>query len=181
LPGLAALRRLGQLDSGERSPAGCNGRTTPARAVLTHPAAAVVSITNNGHKVDQVTVRCPFCRGRHTHEWHDEPDGLRMPTCGAAASYAITITTRARLDYMRELATPDDVIGLAPLHIGYVYELDGDADVIGIVLSTSLGGFAVWLELPVAVQLAGQLVALAEDREALRERYAERLGAETSL
>ena len=50
-------------------------------------------------------------------------------------------------------------------------------DVVGVVLDTALGRFAMWLPLPTAIALAGQLVAIAEDREVLRERYAQRLEA----
>jgi hypothetical protein len=144
---------------------------------MTYPAAPIVGMRTDGSgTVDQVRVTCPFCRGIHVHAWHNEPDGLRAPTCGTAASYRITITTAARLDSMRAFATPDDVIGLVPLHIGYAYEVDGDDDVVGIVADTTLGRFAMWLALPAAVQLAGQLVDIAENRDELRAAYVGRLG-----
>lgn len=69
-----------------------------------------------------------------------------------------------------QFPTPDGVVGLVPMRIRYAYEHDGD-DVIGIVLDTALGGFAVWLELPTAVQLAAQLVEIAEHADTLRQRY----------
>jgi hypothetical protein len=79
---------------------------------------------------------------------------------------------------MREQYPADDgVVGLVPLHIGYCFERDGDADVVGIVLETTLGGFAVWLPLPSAVRLAGQLVDIAENADQLRSAYVERLEA----
>ncbi len=142
---------------------------------LTHPVAAVVGMQTNGLRVNQVTIRCPYCSGRHTHEWFGEPDGLREPTCGAIGSYAITVDTRARIDHMRtEYPAPDGVVGLVPLHISYAYERDGATDVVGVVLQTTLGAFAVWLEADSAVQLAGQLVTIVEHRDMLRERYIER-------
>ena len=74
-----------------------------------------------------------------------------------------------------EFPAPDGVIGLVPLHISYAYEVDGDDDdVLGIVVDTTLGQFAMWLGLGDAVQLAGQVVEIAEHREVLRERYAQR-------
>ncbi len=147
---------------------------------LTPPAATVVSIRTNGRHVNQVTVDCPFCRCQHIHRWFGEPDGLRSPTCGASATYIITVDTRARMDHMRtEFPTPDGVVGLSPLHIGYAFEIDGpEEDVVGIILDTALGKFAVWLPMASAVGLAGQLVDIAENREALRQRYLQReLGA----
>ncbi len=75
-----------------------------------------------------------------------------------------------------EYPVPDGVIGLIPLHIGYAYEQDDDADVIGVVLDTTTGRFALWLEADDAVQLAGQIVAIVENLETLRERYAQRVG-----
>ncbi len=63
---------------------------------------------------------------------------------------------------------------LVPLQISYAYEVDGDDDVLGIVVDTTLGQFAMWLGLGDAVQLAGQVVEIAEHREVLRERYAQR-------
>jgi hypothetical protein len=144
---------------------------------VTHPAAAVVAIRTDGHHVNQVTVACPFCRGQHHHQWFNESDGLRTPPCGApGATYAIAITTRARIDHMRtQFPAPNGVVGLVPLHIGYAYERDGDNDVIGVVVDTTLGGFALWLQSDTAIQLVGQLVQILENRDALRERYAERL------
>lgn len=142
-----------------------------------HPAAAVVAMHTNGYNVNQVTVACPFCRGRHTHRWFGEPDGLRSPTCGApGATYAIHVDLRARIEHMRtQYPTPDSVVGLVPLHIGYAYEQDGDNDVVGIiVLTAALGGFVLWLDLDTAVMLAGQLVTIAENAETLRGEYAQR-------
>jgi hypothetical protein len=115
--------------------------------MLTNPAAAVVAIRTDGVNVNQVTVRCPFCSGEHRHEWYGGTDGLRMPTCGAHTSYHIAIGTRERISAMRtEYPAPNGVVGLVPLHIGYAYEQDGDRDVIGMVVDTTLGSFVIWLE-----------------------------------
>ncbi|HSS24739.1 MAG TPA: hypothetical protein VLL82_10135 [Mycobacterium sp.] len=142
---------------------------------LIHPAATVVAIRTNGYRVNQVTVACPFCRGQHTYEWFGELDGLRQPTCGAHASYIIRIDARARMDHMRtEFPGPDGVVGLVPLHISYAFECDGADDIIGVVVDTTMGSFALWLEADNAVQLAGQLVGIVENREVLRERYLQR-------
>jgi hypothetical protein len=140
------------------------------------PAAAVVAIRTDGRHVNQVTVACPFCRGQHVHTWFDETDGLRSPTCGApGAMYAINIGTRERIDAMRtEYPAPDGTVGLVPLHLSYCYEREGDDDVIGVVVDTTLGQFAIWLLAENAVALAGQLVTIVVNREVLRERYAER-------
>lgn len=145
-------------------------------ATLTHPAAPVVAIRTDGRHVNQVTVACPFCRGQHSYEWFDETEGLRIPTCGApGAMYAISIDTRVRIKAMRtEYPAPDGVVGLVPLHIGYAFEVDGDIDVIGMVVDTTLGQFAIWLPADNPVQLAGQLVTIVENREMLRERYIKR-------
>jgi hypothetical protein len=138
-------------------------------------AAEVVSCRTDGRGVNQVTVSCPFCRGEHVYSWANEPDGLRQPTCGASATYRITVSPRARIDAMRsEYPMPNGVVGLVPLHVGYAFETDGDDDIIGIILDTALGGFAVWLPMASAVGLAGQLVDIAENRGALRERYLQR-------
>jgi hypothetical protein len=143
------------------------------------PVAEVVSIRTDGHRVNQVTVQCPYCRGQHSYEWFDDRDGLRSPTCGASASYMITIGARERISAMRsEYGAPDGVVGLVPLHVGYCFETDGDDDIIGIVLDTALGVFAVWLPMASAVGLAGQLVDIAGNAEALRERYLQRELAE---
>ena len=79
------------------------------------------------------------------------------------------------MDHMRaEFPAPNGVVGLVPLHVGYAFEVDGDDDVIGIVLDTALGTFAVWLPMASAIGLAGQLVDIAENREALRAAYLQR-------
>jgi hypothetical protein len=145
-----------------------------------YPAAAVVSIRTDGHHVNQLEVHCPFCRGRHTHEWFDEPGGLRSPTCGApGAMYVISVGVRERIDAMRtEFPAPNGVVGLVPLHIGYAYEQDGDEDIIGVVLETALGRFAVWLPMASAVGLAGQLVDIADNAEQLRTAYLQRAQAD---
>lgn len=76
-----------------------------------------------------------------------------------------------------EFSAPDGVVGLVPLHIGYCFEIDGpDEDVVGIVLETTLGKFAVWLPMASAVGLAGQLVDIAGRRDELRTAYLERVG-----
>jgi hypothetical protein len=139
------------------------------------PYAEVVSVRTDGRYANAVTVACIWCGGHHTHAWNNETDSFRAPTCGALGSYAIRVGVREKVDAMRnEYPVPDGVVGLVPLHIGYAYEADGDNDVIGVVMDTSLGGFVVWMPLPTTVQLAAQLVAIAEDREALRQRYIER-------
>jgi hypothetical protein len=46
-----------------------------------------------------------------------------------------------------------------------------------VVIETALGRFAMWLTSDTAVALAGHLVQILENREALRERYVERIGA----
>ena len=75
-----------------------------------------------------------------------------------------------------DYATPEDVVGLVPLHIGYCFVRDADGDVVGMVVDTTVGGFVLWLDLDNndAVQLAAQLVDIAENRDQLRRRYAER-------
>ncbi len=169
------MRGLGALTAkAEATPRG-DRRVNPAQPMttLTHPAAAVVAVRTDGYRINQVTVTCPYCSGRHVHLWYGESDGLRVPTCGALVSNRITVDTRVRIDAMRtEFPTPDGVVGLVPLHIGYAYERDGDDDFLGVVIDTAIGKFAMWLQLPAAVQMAAQVVALAEDREQLRERYA---------
>jgi hypothetical protein len=74
------------------------------------------------------------------------------------------------MDHMRtDFPAPGGVVGLVPLHIGYCFEIDGpDEDVVGIILETTLGKFAVWLPLESAVGLACQLVEIAEHRDQLR-------------
>lgn len=134
----------------------------------------------DGRHVNSVAVKCPFCCGGvHSHEWFDETDGLRTPTCGTpGAMYRIVIGTQERVEHMRtEYQTPHGVVSLVPLHFSYAYERDGNADVIGVVMSTTLGEFAVWLEADTAVELAGQLVEIVEHREMLRERYLQRADA----
>ena len=63
-----------------------------------------------------------------------------------------------------------------PLHIGYANEQDGADDIIGVVLDTTAGGFALWLGADDAVALAGQIVTIVENLETLRERYLQRVG-----
>jgi hypothetical protein len=144
------------------------------------PAAAVVAIRTDGHHVNQVQVRCVYCRSVHSHEWFDEPEGLRSPPCGTpGAMYRIRVGPREKVDAMRsEYPAPDNTIGLIPLRIRYAFEIDGGDDIVGVVMSTALGEFAIWLPAENAVQLAGQLVDIVENRQMLRERYIER--AETS-
>jgi len=48
------------------------------------------------------------------------------------------------------------------------------------VVDTTLGGFVLWLQADNAVQLAGQLVTILENRDRLREAYAERERAMTA-
>jgi hypothetical protein len=169
----------------EQAPLRRDRRTDPTQSVttLTHPIAPVVAIRTDGNHVNQVTVQCPFCRGQHTYEWFDEPDGLRQPTCGACTSYLIRIGARARMDRMRaDFPAPDGVVGLVPLHIGYCFEVDGpDEDVVGIVLETTLGKFAVWLPMASAVGLAGQLVDIAGNADHLRLAYLERTKTATQI
>jgi hypothetical protein len=147
---------------------------------MTYPAAPIIGLCADAfNKVVTVRVRCPYCRGTHTHDWYNEPDGLRSAHCTPyGATYAITVDAWARIKAMREQYPADDgVVGLVPLHISYCFEMDGNDDVVGIVLETTLGDFAVWLPLPSAVQLAAQLVEIAEDAEELRTDYLERLQA----
>ena len=40
---------------------------------------------------------------------------------------------------------PNGVVGLVPLYIGYAFEVDGDDDVVRVVVDTTLGGFVLWL------------------------------------
>ena len=138
--------------------------------------APIVAMRTDGANIDQVEVSCPYCGGRHAHRWHGETDAYRQPTCGALATYHIRIDTRARIEAMRsDFAAPDGVVGLVPLAVSFAFEMDGpDADVVGIVLGTTLGRFAVWLSLESAVGLAGQLVNIAEKRDELRAEYLER-------
>lgn len=146
---------------------------------VTHQAPVVALITN-GHTVNQVQVHCPFCGGRHSHSWFDEADGLRSPTCGAVASYAVRVGTRERIDHMRaQFPDPDGVVSLAPLRFSYCYQRDGREDLVGVLMDTTAGGFCVWLPANSAVQLAAQLVEVVENVGVLRERYAERRFAES--
>jgi hypothetical protein len=137
--------------------------------------APIVSLRTDGGNIDQVQVACPYCGGRHSHRWYGETDGYRQPICGAVATYRISIDTRTRIEAMRtDFAVPDGVVGLIPLAVSFAFEMDGpDADVVGIVLGTTLGKFAVWLPLESAVGLAGHLVDIAEKREQLRAEYLE--------
>jgi hypothetical protein len=114
---------------------------------MTTPTAPIVAMRTDGANIDQVEVACPYCGGRHAHRWFGEPDGYRQPSCGALATYHISIDTRARIEAMRtDFAAPDGVVGLVPLAVSFAFEMDGpDADVVGIVLGTTLGRFAVWL------------------------------------
>ena len=141
------------------------------------PTVPVIAMRTNGAYVNAVEVRCSWCCSTHWHSWNNETDSFRYPPCQAgAAAYTVSVDARARMDHMREnFPTPDGVVGLSPLHVGYAFECDGDDDVIGIVLDTALGAFAVWLPMASAVGLAGQLVDIAEKREALRARYLQRL------
>lgn len=138
--------------------------------------AEVISIRTDGHHANRVTVACPFCRGQHTYEWFDDDrDGLRSPTCGASATFRIAINTRARVDAMRtEYPTPDGVVSLIPLNLSYCFERDGNDDIIGVVTNTTIGAFVLWLAAGDAMQLVGQLVDILENREVLREKYAQR-------
>lgn len=152
------------------------------RAVARYPAAAVLRLQTNGLRVNRVHVHCPYCRGVHVHSWHDEVDGLRHASCVPyGAVYRIAIDARARLEAMREhYSVPDGVVGLVPLRVGFAFEIDGPGeDVVGIVLETTLGKFAVWLPMQSAIGLAGQLVEIAENADELRLDYLERL--QTSL
>jgi hypothetical protein len=142
---------------------------------MSTPAAMIVGMRTDGANIDQVRVACPYCGGRHSHRWYGETDGYRQPSCGALATYRISIDTRTRIDAMRTaFPAPDGVVGLVPLHIGYAYERDGEHDIVGVVLDTTLGGFAMWLELDNALQLAAQLVAIAENRDRLATAYTAR-------
>ena len=48
----------------------------------------------DGLQVTQVSVRCVYCGGKHTHPWFGETDGLRTPSCTPyGAVYRITIDT----------------------------------------------------------------------------------------
>ena len=143
---------------------------------MTTTTAPIVSMRTDGANIDQVEVACPYCGGRHTDRWFEEPDGYRQPSCGALATYHISIDTQARIEAMRtDFAAPDGVVGLVPLAVSFAFEMDGpDADVVGIVLGTTLGRFAVWLPLESAVGLAGSLVDIAEKRDELRAEYLER-------
>ena len=69
---------------------------------------------------------------------------------------------------------PNGVVGLVPLYIGYAFEVDGDDDVVGVVVDTTLGGFVLLLAADNAVQLAGRLVTIVENRDGLRDAYARR-------
>jgi hypothetical protein len=102
---------------------------------------AIVGMRTDGANIDQVHVACPYCGGRHAHRWYGETDGYRQPTCGAVATHRISIDTRTRIEHMRtDFAAPDGVVDLVPLAVSFAFEMDGrDADVVGIVLETTLG------------------------------------------
>jgi hypothetical protein len=142
------------------------------------PVARVIGMRTNGEYVNAVLVQCVWCSSAHWHVWGNETDSFRYPPCQAGgAAYLISVDAQARIDHMRtEFPSPDGVVGLVPLHVGYAYERDGDDDIIGIVLDTPLGRFAVWLPMASAIGLAGHLVEIAENREALHERYLQRAG-----
>jgi hypothetical protein len=143
---------------------------------LTRPAVPVVAVRTDGVHVNSVTVKCLWCGSTHTHPWFDETEGFSYPPCrGGGAAYRITIDTGVRLKAVREnFAVPDGVVGLVPLAISFAYELDPpDEDVIGIVVSTALGRFAIWLPMPAAIGVADAIVDIAEDREGLRADYLE--------
>lgn len=82
------------------------------RGATTRPIAPVVAMATNGEYVNEVTVSCVFCGGRHTFDWDNEPDGIRMPTCGTRASLQIRLTGRARMMHMR---TAKPAAALRPL------------------------------------------------------------------
>jgi hypothetical protein len=130
----------------------------------------------DGVRVTQVLVRCPYCGGQHAHDWFGDSEGLRSAHCNSfGAVYRVSIDAWARIKAMREQYPADDgVVGLIPLHLSYAFEIDGDDDVVGLVLDTTLGKFAVWLPLPSAVTLASQLVDIAGNAEALRAAYTQR-------
>jgi hypothetical protein len=88
-----------------------------------------------------------------------------------------SVSTRARelRPCSTEYPAPDGTVSLIPLHLSYCYEQDGDDDIVGVVVDTTLGQFALWLQSDTAIQLAGQLVQILENREALRARYTGRL------
>jgi hypothetical protein len=143
---------------------------------MTTPTAPIVGLRTDGGNIDQVQVACPYCGGRHSHRWYGETDGYRQPTCGAVATYRISIDTRTRINAMRrDFAAPDGVVGLVPLEIGFAFEVDGPDDVLGVILRTALGQFALWLPLPAAVGLAGRIVDIARDVDQLRLEYLKRL------
>ena len=76
------------------------------RGATTHPIAPVVAMATNGEYVNEVTVSCVFCGGRHTFDWDNEPDGIRMPTCGTRASLQIRLTGRAGIIICEQLNRP---------------------------------------------------------------------------
>jgi hypothetical protein len=144
------------------------------KTLTAYPAADVVGLKTDGRSVTAVSVKCCFCGGVHEHTWFGDTDGLREASCTPyGAIYRITIGTRERIEAMRtDFAAPDGVVGLVPLEIGFAFEVDGpDEDVIGVILSTTVGRFALWLPLPTAVGLAGRIVDIAGDRERLRIDY----------
>ena len=64
-----------------------------------------------------------------------------------------------------------------PLRVRYVYEQNGGADIVGVITDTAqLGSFVLWLQFDGAVQVAGQLVSIVEDRKRLRDEYTKRNG-----
>jgi hypothetical protein len=118
-------------------------------------------------------------------EWSlDHSDGRAGHELGApgGAAYTVTVDARARIDHMRDsFPTPDGVVSLVPLRIRYAYERDDDDDIIGVVMETTLGAFAIWLPMASAVGLAGQLVDIAENADHLRLQYLERTKTDPSL
>ena len=149
----------------------------PTMSTQPRPIAPVIAMRTNGAYVNAVEVRCSWCCSTHWHSWNNETDSFRYPPCQAgAAAYTVTVDTRARMDHMRtEYPAPNGVVGLVPLNIHYAYEQDDDEDIIGVVLETALGAFAVWLPVASAVGLAGQLVEIVEKRDELRAAYVQRL------
>jgi hypothetical protein len=147
-----------------------------AVTVAARPAAPVVAVSTDGVYVTAVTCACAWCGSTHTHPWADESDGFAYPPCRqGATAYRITVGARNRIEaIMAHCQTPDDVVGLVPLRIGFAFEADHDEDILGIVADTTLGRFALWLPMVAAVGLADRLVELAERAPQLREAYRQR-------